>query len=253
MLSSSHSSFNTVVLNPVSGCSQVSGIARNLGPEFLRNLIQGLVYVQVSSDDAPQGELRSQVLVNGDVCSRRLPHPHHIAEPGTCYDGSKKYYNGTSWISEDDICTTCQCQVNAGDEGVWENLPPQIPDTKERTLGTRSDTSRTLWIAVIGVSLSRVVRARRRAISRGFAAPLRVIHDCGHFIPFRSRSSRIGYAVCCILNRASASNDAQNCTKRENNLRIYLSCFIVQEKIPHSLLFSGMCLWVLIAKCVCFI
>lgn len=118
MLSSSHSSFNTDVLNPVSGCSQVSGIARNLGPEFLRNLIQGLVYVQVSSDDAPQGELRSQVLVNGDVCSRRLPHPHHIAEPGTCYDGSKKYYNGTSWISEDDICTTCQCQVNAGDGGV---------------------------------------------------------------------------------------------------------------------------------------
>lgn len=144
MLSSSHSSFNTVVSNPASGCSQVSGIARNLGPEFLRNLIQGLVYVQVSSEDAPQGELRSQVLVNGDVCSRRLPHPHHIAEPGTCYDGSKKYYNGTSWISEDDICTTCQCQVNAGDEGVWENLPPQIPDSKERTLGTRSDTSRTL-------------------------------------------------------------------------------------------------------------
>lgn len=88
----------------------VSGIARNLGPEFLRNLIQGLVYVQISSEDAPQGELRSQVLVNGDVCSRRLPHPHHIAEPGTCYDGSKKHYNGTSWISEDDICTTCQCQ-----------------------------------------------------------------------------------------------------------------------------------------------
>ena len=67
--------------------------------------------MQVSSEEAPQGELRSQVLVDGDVCSRRLPHPHHIAEPGTCYDGNKKYYNGTSWISEDDICTTCQCQV----------------------------------------------------------------------------------------------------------------------------------------------
>ena len=132
-----NSSFYTVVLKPVSGCSQVSGIARNLDPEFLRNLIQGLVYVQVSSEEAPQGELRSQVLVNGDVCSRRLPQPHHIAEPGTCYDGSKKYYNGTSWISEDDICTTCQCQVNAGDEGVWENSPPQNPVSKEGILGTR--------------------------------------------------------------------------------------------------------------------
>ena len=87
-----------------------------------------------------------------------------------------------------------------------------------------SDTSRTLWIAVIAVSLSRVVR-ERRVISRGFAALSRVIHDCGHFIPFRSRSSRIGYAVCCILNRDSVSNDAQKCAKRESILRNLLELF----------------------------
>ncbi|XP_068753523.1 chordin-like isoform X1 [Montipora capricornis] len=88
----------------------LSGIARNLEPYFLRNLIDGLVYLQVSSEEVPQGELRSQVLVNGDVCNRRLPQPHHIAEAGTCYDGNTKHYNGTSWTSPDDKCTSCRCQ-----------------------------------------------------------------------------------------------------------------------------------------------
>lgn len=92
---------------------QVSGSARNLDSAFLGNLVRGLVYLQVSSEEVPQGELRSQVLVNSDICRKRFPDlqqggPMH----GLCYHGDKEYFNGQSWISEDEKCSSCTCQVS---------------------------------------------------------------------------------------------------------------------------------------------
>ncbi|KAJ7393599.1 hypothetical protein OS493_006584 [Desmophyllum pertusum] len=89
----------------------VSGFARSLDSVFLSNLVRGLVYLQVSSEEAPQGELRSQVLVNSDICRRRFPHlqqggPMH----GSCFLGHQEYANGQNWISEDDKCSSCTCQ-----------------------------------------------------------------------------------------------------------------------------------------------
>jgi len=82
-----------------------SGSVRNLEPPFLVNLVRGLVYLQVSSEEVPQGELRSQVLINSESCS--LPG---FQEGGSCYDGSKKYYNGEIWVPVDDKCSSCTCQ-----------------------------------------------------------------------------------------------------------------------------------------------
>ncbi|KAL9971414.1 hypothetical protein ACROYT_G023934 [Oculina patagonica] len=89
----------------------VSGSARNLDSAFLSNLVRGLVYLQVSSEEVPQGELRSQVLVNSDICRKRFPDlqqggPMH----GSCYHDDKEYFNGQTWVSEDDKCSSCTCQ-----------------------------------------------------------------------------------------------------------------------------------------------
>lgn len=91
---------------------QVSGFARNLDLIFLSNLVRGLVYLQVSSEEVPQGELRSQVLVNSDICRKRFPHSQQVVDSdGSCFHGDNDYYNGQTWISEDDKCTTCTCEV----------------------------------------------------------------------------------------------------------------------------------------------
>ena len=91
---------------------QVSGFARNLDLVFLSNLVRGLVYLQVSSEEVPQGELRSQVLVNSDICRKRFPDLQQgVHSDGSCFHGDKDYYNGQTWISEDDKCTTCTCEV----------------------------------------------------------------------------------------------------------------------------------------------
>ena len=79
---------------------------------FLSNLVRGLVYLQVSSEEVPQGELRSQVLVNSDICRKRFPDLQQGAQTdGLCFHGDKDYYNGQTWISEDDKCTSCICEV----------------------------------------------------------------------------------------------------------------------------------------------
>lgn len=89
----------------------VSGYARNLDLVFLSNLVRGLVYLQVSSEEVPQGELRSQVLVNSDICRKRFPDLQQGAQTdGSCFHGDKDYYNGQTWISEDDKCTSCTCE-----------------------------------------------------------------------------------------------------------------------------------------------
>ena len=90
---------------------QISGSARNIEPEFLGNLIRGLVYVQVRSEEVPQGELRSQVFLNEDSCSKRFPHRGRIEMPGSCHFGDKMYSDGEKWVSEDDKCTSCTCEV----------------------------------------------------------------------------------------------------------------------------------------------
>lgn len=90
----------------------MSGSARNFDPNFLVNLVRGLVYLQVSSEEVPHGELRSQVLVNSNACSRRFPHLQQLKSSiGSCYEGEKEYYNGQRWTPEDDKCTSCNCQV----------------------------------------------------------------------------------------------------------------------------------------------
>ena len=78
---------------------------------FLSNLVRGLVYLQVSSEEVPQGELRSQVLVNSDICRKRFPDLQQVQMDGSCFHGEKDYFNGQTWISEDDKCTSCTCEV----------------------------------------------------------------------------------------------------------------------------------------------
>lgn len=88
----------------------ISGSARNIEPEFLGNLIRGLVYLQVRSEEVPQGELRSQVFLNEDSCSKRLPPRGRNELPGSCHFGDKIYSDGEKWVSEDDKCTSCTCE-----------------------------------------------------------------------------------------------------------------------------------------------
>ena len=90
----------------------MSGSARNLEEKFLVNMVRGKVYLQISSEEVPQGELRSQVSVDSGACSRRFPHLQlHNPMAGSCHDGSQKYYTGDNWIPEDDKCSSCTCEV----------------------------------------------------------------------------------------------------------------------------------------------
>lgn len=72
-------------------------------------MFKGLVYLQVSSEEVPQGELRSQVLVNSAHCIHGSP-PLPI-NGDFCNAGNKRYYEGESWIDEDDKCISCTCKV----------------------------------------------------------------------------------------------------------------------------------------------
>lgn len=91
---------------------QASGVVRDLSPEFLLNLLRGLVYVQVSSDDTPQGELRSQVLIDRNTCSKRIRDPQQSPRSGYCSVDGKVYLNHETWDSKDDPkCTKCSCKV----------------------------------------------------------------------------------------------------------------------------------------------
>ena len=99
------------IIEPFTLVFQISGSARNIEPEFLGNLIRGLVYLQVRSEEVPQGELRSQVFLNEDSCSKRLPPRGQNELPGSCHFGDKIYSDGEKWVSEDDKCTSCTCEV----------------------------------------------------------------------------------------------------------------------------------------------
>ncbi|KAM7425845.1 hypothetical protein ABFA07_022776 [Porites harrisoni] len=86
----------------------VSGSVRSLKPDFLVNMFKGLVYLQVSSEEVPQGELRSQVLVNSAHCIHGSPPLPNNGD--FCNAGNKRYYEGESWIDEDDNCISCTCK-----------------------------------------------------------------------------------------------------------------------------------------------
>lgn len=101
---------HTHILRSFEG-EMVSGSARNLEEKFLVNMVRGKVYLQISSEEVPQGELRSQVSVDSGACSRRFPHLQlHNPMAGSCHDGSQKYYTGENWIPEDDKCSSCTCE-----------------------------------------------------------------------------------------------------------------------------------------------
>ena len=72
-------------------------------------MFKGLVYLQVSSEEVPQGELRSQVLVNSAHCIHGSPPLPNNGD--FCNAGNNRYYEGESWIDEDDKCISCTCKV----------------------------------------------------------------------------------------------------------------------------------------------
>ena len=80
-------------------------------------MFKGLVYLQVSSEEVPQGELRSQVLVNSAHCIHGSP-PLPL-NGDFCNAGNKRYYEGESWIDEDDICISCTCKVTCNEENYY--------------------------------------------------------------------------------------------------------------------------------------
>ena len=74
-------------------------------------MFKGLVYLQISSEEVPQGELRSQVMVNSANCKHRPFAGQGSSNGDFCNAGNKKYYEGESWIDEDDKCISCTCKV----------------------------------------------------------------------------------------------------------------------------------------------
>lgn len=91
---------------------QASGTYRDLDQEFLVNLIRGRVYLQISSDDNPRGELRGQIKLEPGQC--KLPQATHIEAEGSCTSEGKTYFDGEAWFPDyDKKCTTCSCKVSA--------------------------------------------------------------------------------------------------------------------------------------------
>ena len=117
------------IIEPFTLVFQISGSARNIEPEFLGNLIRGLVYLQVRSEEVPQGELRSQVFLNEDSCSKRLPPRGQNELRGSCHFGDKIYSDGEKWVSEDDKCTSCTCEVP------WYEIETSILEINVISLG----------------------------------------------------------------------------------------------------------------------
>ncbi|KAK3754506.1 hypothetical protein QZH41_019347, partial [Actinostola sp. cb2023] len=87
----------------------VSGVSRDIDSAFLINLIRGRVYLQISSDDNPRGELRGQIKLEAGQC--KLPQTTHYQPEGSCTSEGKTYFDGEAWYPDyDKKCTTCSCK-----------------------------------------------------------------------------------------------------------------------------------------------
>ncbi|KAK2547933.1 Chordin [Acropora cervicornis] len=108
----------------------VSGIARNLGPEFLRNLIQGLVYVQVSSEDAPQGELRSQdeeIVCSVVKCQRLNCSEAPIMVPHSCCPVCPDNEDGNSESIKKSLSNKKDCSFSGSKFKDGQTWQPHFP------------------------------------------------------------------------------------------------------------------------------
>ena len=94
--------------------SQVTGTVRDLSQEFQHNLLRGLVYLQISSEDSPEGELRAQVSLKNNRCANHpTTAPPVKPAPGSCLSEGQHYLNGEVWKPDyDQTCTTCTCMVS---------------------------------------------------------------------------------------------------------------------------------------------
>ncbi|XP_031567860.1 chordin-like [Actinia tenebrosa] len=87
--------------------TMISGVVRDLDDEFLSNMFRGRVYLQISSNDSPRGELRGQVQFNDGPC--RPPITGMTGQ--VCISEGQTYFNGEAWTPEyDQKCTTCSCK-----------------------------------------------------------------------------------------------------------------------------------------------
>lgn len=124
---------------------------RSLKPDFLVNMFKGLVYLQVSSEEVPQGELRSQVLVNSAHCIHGSPPLPNNGD--FCNAGNKRYYEGESWIDEDDKCISCTCKVT------WREL--LLTKNRDIFRGYSQEFLMGVWRPVLQITTPSVIKKRR--------------------------------------------------------------------------------------------
>ena len=116
-------------------------------------MFKGLVYLQISSEEVPQGELRSQVMVNSANCKRRPFTGQGSSNGDFCIAGNKKYYEGESWIDEDDKCISCTCKVT------WREL--LLTQNRDIFQGYSQEFLIGVWRPVLQIPTLSVVKKRR--------------------------------------------------------------------------------------------
>lgn len=114
-------------------------------------MFKGLVYLQVSSEEVPQGELRSQVLVNSAHCIHGSPPLPNNGD--FCNAGNKRYYEGESWIDEDDKCISCTCKVT------WREL--LLTKNRDIFRGYSQEFLMGVWRPVLQITTLSVIKKRR--------------------------------------------------------------------------------------------
>ena len=114
-------------------------------------MFKGLVYLQVSSEEVPQGELRSQVLVNSAHCIHGSPPLPNNGD--FCNAGNKRYYEGESWIDDDDKCISCTCKVT------WREL--LLTKNRDIFRGYSQEFLMGVWRSVLQITTLSVIKKRR--------------------------------------------------------------------------------------------
>lgn len=114
-------------------------------------MFKGLVYLQVSSEEVPQGELRSQVLVNSAHCIHGSPPLPNNGD--FCNAGNKRYYEGESWIDEDDKCISCTCKVT------WREL--LLTKNRDIFRGYSQEFLMGVWRPLLQITTLSVIKKRR--------------------------------------------------------------------------------------------
>ena len=117
-------------------------------------MFKGLVYLQVSSEEVPQGELRSQVLVNSAHCIHGSPPLPNNGD--FCNAGNKRYYEGESWIDEDDKCISCTCKVT------WREL--LLTKNRDIFRGYSQEFLMGVWRPVLQITTLSVIKKMRFSI-----------------------------------------------------------------------------------------